>query len=105
MAVYLQVSGELSNDGEPMRRFTQTFVLGVESPRKYYVHNDIFRYQDMLLTDEGGDSPSGDEDIEQIQDDQPDVSIHFRYVTSSRSRRNARDATICPVLTSGYVWM
>ncbi|KAL0281362.1 UNVERIFIED_CONTAM: hypothetical protein PYX00_002369 [Menopon gallinae] len=71
--VVVQVSGELSNDGEPMRRFTQTFVLGVESPRKYYVHNDIFRYQDMLLSDEGGDSPSGDEDIEQIQDDQPEA--------------------------------
>jgi len=28
-----------------MRRFTQTFVLAAQSPKKYYVHNDIFRYQ------------------------------------------------------------
>ena len=28
-----------------MRRFMQTFVLAPQSPKKYYVHNDIFRYQ------------------------------------------------------------
>ena len=43
--VVVQVSGELSNNGEPMRRFMQTFVLAPQSPKKYYVHNDIFRYQ------------------------------------------------------------
>ena len=40
-----QVSGELSNNGQPMRRFMQTFVLSPLTPQKYYVHNDIFRYQ------------------------------------------------------------
>ena len=30
-----------------MRRFTQTFVLAAQSPKKYYVHNDIIRYQVM----------------------------------------------------------
>ncbi|BES94309.1 Nuclear transport factor 2 (NTF2) domain [Nesidiocoris tenuis] len=49
--VVVQVTGELSNNGQPMRRFTQTFVLASQNPKKYYVHNDIFRYQD-LLTDE-----------------------------------------------------
>lgn len=43
--VVVQVTGELSNNGQPMRRFTQTFVLAAQSPKKYYVHNDIFRYQ------------------------------------------------------------
>lgn len=43
--VVVQVTGELSNGGAPMRRFTQTFVLAAQSPKKYYVHNDIFRYQ------------------------------------------------------------
>jgi len=38
--VVVQVTGELSNDGQPMRRFTQTFVLAAQSPKKYYVHND-----------------------------------------------------------------
>ncbi|CAB0014985.1 unnamed protein product [Nesidiocoris tenuis] len=44
--VVVQVTGELSNNGQPMRRFTQTFVLASQNPKKYYVHNDIFRYQD-----------------------------------------------------------
>ncbi|CAH1127119.1 unnamed protein product [Ceutorhynchus assimilis] len=50
--VVVQVTGELSNAGQPMRRFTQTFVLASQSPKKYYVHNDIFRYQDEIITDE-----------------------------------------------------
>ena len=35
----------MSNNGQPLRRFMQTFVLAPQSPKKYYVHNDIFRYQ------------------------------------------------------------
>lgn len=42
-AVVVQVTGELSNNGEPMRRFMQTFVLAPQNPKKFYVHNDIFR--------------------------------------------------------------
>jgi len=49
--VVVQVSGELSNNGEPMRRFVQTFVLAPQSPKKYYVHNDIFRYQDEVFSE------------------------------------------------------
>jgi len=44
--VVVQVFGKLSNAGQRMRKFTQTFVLAAQSPKKYYVHNDIFRYQD-----------------------------------------------------------
>ncbi|KAH8385853.1 hypothetical protein KR200_000413, partial [Drosophila serrata] len=47
--VVLQVSGELSNDGQPMRRFFQTFVLAAQSSKKYYVQNDICSYQDLCL--------------------------------------------------------
>ncbi|PVD37898.1 hypothetical protein C0Q70_00500 [Pomacea canaliculata] len=63
--VVVQVTGELSNNGEPMRRFMQTFVLAPQSPKKYYVHNDVFRYQDEVFLDEedeeegDGDSISG----------------------------------------------
>ena len=53
--VVVQVSGELSNNGQPMRRFFQTFVLAPRSPTNYYVRNDIFRYQDELLSDEEHD--------------------------------------------------
>ncbi len=43
--VVIQVLGELSNNNMPMRKFMQTFVLAPQSPKKYYVYNDIFRYQ------------------------------------------------------------
>ncbi|KAL1460195.1 hypothetical protein WDU94_012130 [Cyamophila willieti] len=65
--VVVQVSGELSNAGQPMRRFTQTFVLAAQSPKKYYVHNDIFRYQDLLVLDEETDlsrSEEGEDEAE-----------------------------------------
>ena len=55
-SVVVQVTGELSNNGEPMRRFMQTFVLVPQTPKKFYVHNDIFRYQDEVFHD--------DEDLE-----------------------------------------
>ncbi|KAH3695991.1 hypothetical protein DPMN_083452 [Dreissena polymorpha] len=57
----LMVTGELSNNGQPMRRFMQTFVLAPQSPKKYYVHNDIFRYQNEVFHD-------NDTDIENIED-------------------------------------
>lgn len=49
--VVIQVVGELSNDGGALRRFVQTFVLAAQSAKKYYVHNDIFRYQDEVFRD------------------------------------------------------
>lgn len=63
--VVVQVTGELSNAGQPMRRFTQTFVLAAQSPKKYYVHNDIFRYQDEVFTDEECDPESGRSEAEE----------------------------------------
>jgi len=57
--VVVQVSGELSNNGEPMRRFMQTFVLAPQSIKKYYVHNDIFRYQDEVFDETTGDISTG----------------------------------------------
>ena len=44
-----------------MRRFMQTFVLVSQSPKKYYVHNDIFRYQDEVFADAESDSELADE--------------------------------------------
>jgi Ras GTPase-activating protein-binding protein 1 len=49
----VQVIGELSNDGGPLRSFVQTFLLVAQSPKKYYVHNDIFRYLDEVQIDDG----------------------------------------------------
>jgi len=58
--VVVQVTGELSNNGEPMRRFMQTFVLAPQTPKKFYVHNDIFRYQDEVYQD-NSDTESEDQ--------------------------------------------
>merc|ERR1712106_1241845 len=68
--ICIQVAGEISNNQEPLRRFMQTFVLG---PRdhdgkapgtSFYVHNDIFRYQDdifaepeLMMEPAAGDAP------------------------------------------------
>ena len=64
----LQVAGELSNAGQPMRRFMQTFILAPQSPKKYYVHNDIFRYQDEVFHEVATDS-------------EPDTAGEFVYCT------------------------
>ncbi|KAL3279493.1 hypothetical protein HHI36_017003 [Cryptolaemus montrouzieri] len=69
--VVVQVTGELSNAGQPMRRFTQTFVLAAQSPKKYYVHNDIFRYQDEIISDEECDPESRSEPEEEINQECP----------------------------------
>ena len=66
--VVVQVSGELSNNGEPMRRFMQTFVLAPQSPKKYYVHNDIFRYQDEVFDDPDTSTGGGSTTEEQIRE-------------------------------------
>ncbi|KLO13692.1 hypothetical protein SCHPADRAFT_915152 [Schizopora paradoxa] len=41
--ILIQVIGEMSNRGEPWRKFVQTFFLA-EQPSGYYVLNDIFRF-------------------------------------------------------------
>ncbi|KAF9885611.1 hypothetical protein FE257_012702 [Aspergillus nanangensis] len=41
--ILVSVIGEISNKGEPSRKFVQTFVLA-EQPNGYYVLNDIFRF-------------------------------------------------------------
>lgn len=74
--VVVQVTGELSNGGQPMRRFTQTFVLAAQSPKKYYVHNDIFRYQDMLVSDEEMEHDSGRSDGEEDVESGVDISVN-----------------------------
>ena len=47
-----QVTGEISNNGERMRRFMQTFVLAPQAERNFYAHNTMFRYQDEVYTDD-----------------------------------------------------
>ncbi|KAK3067538.1 hypothetical protein LTR53_015545 [Teratosphaeriaceae sp. CCFEE 6253] len=41
--IVIQVIGEISNKGQPHKKFTQTFVLATQT-NGYFVLNDIFRY-------------------------------------------------------------
>lgn len=52
----IQVVGELSIGGAQPRCFVQTFVLAPRTERKYYVHNDMFRYLDDLFVDKTNDA-------------------------------------------------
>ncbi|XP_044761413.1 ras GTPase-activating protein-binding protein 2 isoform X2 [Coccinella septempunctata] len=72
--VVVQVTGELSNAGQPMRRFTQTFVLAAQAPKKYYVHNDIFRYQDEIISDEECEAETCSEPEEEANQECPVIS-------------------------------
>ncbi|XP_030620804.1 ras GTPase-activating protein-binding protein 1 [Chanos chanos] len=69
--VVVQVMGELSNNMQPMRRFMQTFVLAPEGTvaNKFYVHNDIFRYQDEVFGDSDSEPPEeSEEEVEEVEE-------------------------------------
>lgn len=93
--VVVQVMGELSNNMQPMRKFMQTFVLAPEvgplttpAPptslgaqpevdpllclqgtvaNKFYVHNDVFRYQDEVFADSDSEPPEGERPSAQLR--------------------------------------
>lgn len=69
-----KVVGELSNDGRPLRRFSQTFVLVPQTPNKYYVRNDIFRYVEGRL---------------EIDEDEEDGEV--KAVTAAEEQPNETD--------------
>lgn len=58
-SVVVQVCGEISsqpvvdNQNSVMKRFVQTFILAPteNNKQKYYVHNDIFRYQENPIVE------------------------------------------------------
>ncbi|XP_026056111.1 ras GTPase-activating protein-binding protein 2-like isoform X1 [Carassius auratus] len=88
--VVVQVMGELSNSGRPMRRFMQTFVLAPEGSalNKFYVHNDIFCYEEEVFGDseaELGESEEEEDEEEQVETpaspdpalDRPSSSIYY----------------------------
>uniref|UniRef100_A0A8C6K6J1 G3BP stress granule assembly factor 1 n=1 Tax=Nothobranchius furzeri TaxID=105023 RepID=A0A8C6K6J1_NOTFU len=74
--VVVQVMGELSNNMQPMRKFMQTFVLAPEGTvaNKFYVHNDVFRYQDEVFGDSDSEPPEESEDEEPERVPSPDIA-------------------------------
>lgn len=76
--VVVQVMGELSNNMQPMRKFMQTFVLAPEGTvaNKFYVHNDVFRYQDEVFADSDSEPPEDSEDeVEDIEERVPSPDV------------------------------
>ncbi|XP_053735066.1 ras GTPase-activating protein-binding protein 1 [Synchiropus splendidus] len=76
--VVVQVMGELSNNMQPMRKFMQTFVLAPEGTvaNKFYVHNDVFRYQDEVFGDSDSEPPEESEDeVEEIEPRVPSPDV------------------------------
>ncbi|KDQ09038.1 hypothetical protein BOTBODRAFT_537772 [Botryobasidium botryosum FD-172 SS1] len=59
--IIIQVIGEMSNNGDPWRKFAQTFFLA-EQPNGYFVLNDIFRF---LKEETAGDEESVEEGAEE----------------------------------------
>jgi Ras GTPase-activating protein-binding protein 1 len=76
--ITIQVTGELSTAGRPMRAFVQTFVLAPESPKKYYVRNDFFRYQDDDLASESetNETPGEGEGAIEPPQERMDTYLH-----------------------------
>ncbi|XP_061542621.1 ras GTPase-activating protein-binding protein 1 isoform X1 [Phycodurus eques] len=69
--VVVQVMGELSNNMQPMRKFMQTFVLAPDGTvtNKFYVHNDVFRYQDEVFADSDSEPPEeSDDEVEELEE-------------------------------------
>lgn len=85
-AVVVQVTGELSNNGQPMRRFMQTFVLAPQSPKKYYVHNDIFRYQDEVFHDNDTDTENPEETLDSEPELEEPVVAQAEHIPDAGSQ-------------------
>ena len=60
-SIVIQVIGDISHNGQPARKFTETFVLSKQTNNHYHVLNDIFRY----IVDE--DDEFGGEDSQRAQ--------------------------------------
>lgn len=67
--VIVQVNGEISFNEQPMRPFSQSFILIQKTPFHYFVQNDIFRFCDYVLVPESNQCDSIDQDPEVMADD------------------------------------
>ncbi|VDN28273.1 unnamed protein product [Cylicostephanus goldi] len=94
--IVLQVCGEVST-----RRFFQTFILGQQSAKKFYVQNDIFQFVDVAFHSESQDSPapapSNEASITEAQ------SVDIDLVQNGHNHSHSSIALSCeetPILTS-----
>lgn len=59
----------------------QTFVLAPQTPNKYYVHNDIFRYQDEVFADSDEEDELVEEDHLANQVSEKQAPPHGNYIS------------------------
>ena len=87
-SVVVQVCGEISstsvssdNPTGIMKRFVQTFILAPadNNKQKYYVHNDIFRYQDNPILENSPTKPANPQT--------PTSSINIQFTSSPMVKR------------------
>ncbi|KAJ1933045.1 hypothetical protein FBU59_006167, partial [Linderina macrospora] len=73
--IVIQVIGEMSNNGQASRRFTQTFLLA-EQVGGFYVHNDILRYLKEDDDVEQEEVESTEEVKETVKEDAPKAEVN-----------------------------
>ncbi|KAL1611496.1 hypothetical protein SLS59_000215 [Nothophoma quercina] len=70
--IVIQVIGEISNQGQPHKRFVQTFVLA-EQTNGYFVLNDIFRY--LAEEPEEEEEPQQEPAVNGIEEPAPTAAV------------------------------
>nr|XP_046152100.1 ras GTPase-activating protein-binding protein 1-like isoform X2 [Oncorhynchus gorbuscha] len=103
--------GELSNDMQPMRKFMQTFVLAPEGTvtNKFYVHNDVFRYQDEVFGDSDSEPPEeSDEDVEEMEERVPspevaqeEAAAFYKQTPCTEAKRPEEEVALTPEPEAG----
>lgn len=89
----IQVCGELAIGDNPGRRFLQTFILCPQTPKKYYVHNDVFQWLDRAFGDAFIQPQKNDiqtqiamEDIAPANGEAGGINGHAQAVSVSRNQ-------------------
>ncbi|VDO88754.1 unnamed protein product [Heligmosomoides polygyrus] len=94
--IVLQVCGEVAT-----RRFFQTFILGQQSAKKFYVQNDIFQFLDVAFHSESQGSPAPAAPNETAVSEAQSVDIDL--VQNGHNHSHSSIALSCeetPILTS-----
>ncbi|VDL80516.1 unnamed protein product [Nippostrongylus brasiliensis] len=94
--IVLQVCGEVAT-----RRFFQTFILGQQSAKKFYVQNDIFQFVDVAFHSESQNSPAPPAQNEAAVTEAQSVDIDL--VQNGHNHSHSSIALSCeetPILTS-----
>ncbi|KAJ5099289.1 hypothetical protein N7532_006290 [Penicillium argentinense] len=83
--ILVTVIGEISNQGKPSCKFTQTFVLA-EQPNGYYVLNDIFRYladEEELVNEEEEATPA----VEAPKPEEPSLAVEAQVTDEAAASK------------------